>query len=61
MRTVVESEWPELFHEEPLAHIQTGRNGGTTLEGGVGISSKLARNVTVYGDASYLSSFSGDA
>jgi outer membrane autotransporter protein len=41
--------------------IQTGRNGGTTLEGGGGITGKLARNVSVYGDASYLSSVSGES
>jgi hypothetical protein len=36
--------------------IQTGRNGGTTLEGDGGITGKLARNVSVYGDAGYLTS-----
>src|SRR5262245_36201739 len=41
--------------------IQTGRNGGTTLEGGGGVTGKLARNVSVYGDASYLSSVSGES
>jgi outer membrane autotransporter protein len=40
--------------------IPTGRNGGTTLEGGGGITGKLTRNVSVYGDASYLSSVSGE-
>ena len=40
--------------------IQTGRNGGTTLEGGGGVTGKLARNVSVYGDASYLESVSGE-
>jgi outer membrane autotransporter protein len=40
--------------------IPTGRNGGTTLEGGVGVTGKLARNVSVYGDASYLESVSGE-
>ena len=34
--------------------IPTGRNGGTTLEGGGGIAGKLTRYVSVYGDASYL-------
>ncbi len=34
--------------------IPTGRNGGTTLEGGGGITGKLTRYVSVYGDASYL-------
>jgi outer membrane autotransporter protein len=41
--------------------IQTGRNGGTALEGGGGVTGKLARNVSVYGDASYLSSVSGES
>jgi len=27
---------------------------GTTLEGGGGVTGKLTRNVSVYGDASYL-------
>jgi outer membrane autotransporter protein len=40
--------------------IQTRRNGGTTLEGGAGITGKLTRNVSVYGDASYLESVSGE-
>src|SRR5262249_48607144 len=40
--------------------IQTGRNGGTMLEGGGGVTGKLARNVSVYGDASYLESVSGE-
>jgi outer membrane autotransporter protein len=40
--------------------IQTKRNGGTTLEGGGGVTGKLARNVSVYGDASYLESVSGE-
>ena len=39
--------------------IPTGRNGGTTLEGGGGVTGKLTRNVSVYGDASYLTSVSG--
>ena len=34
--------------------------GGTTLEGGGGVTGKLARNVSVYGDASYLESVSGE-
>ena len=41
--------------------IPTGRNGGTTLEGGGGVTGKLARNVSVYGDASYLTSVSGES
>jgi outer membrane autotransporter protein len=41
--------------------IPTGRNGGTTLEGGGGVTGKLTRNVSVYGDASYLSSVSGES
>jgi outer membrane autotransporter protein len=41
--------------------IQTGRNGGTTLEGGGGVTGKLTRNVSVYGDASYLTSVSGES
>jgi outer membrane autotransporter protein len=41
--------------------IQTGRNGGITLEGGGGVTGKLARNVSIYGDASYLSSVSGES
>jgi outer membrane autotransporter protein len=41
--------------------IQTGRNGGTALEGGGGVTGKLTRNVSVYGDASYLSSLSGES
>src|SRR5262245_2364139 len=40
--------------------IQTARNGGITLEGGGGVTGKLARNVSVYGDASYLESVSGE-
>jgi outer membrane autotransporter protein len=40
--------------------IPTGRNGGTTLEGGGGVTGKLTRNVSVYGDASYLESVSGE-
>ena len=39
--------------------IPTGRNGGTTLEGGGGITGKLTRYVSVYGDASYLTGVSG--
>ena len=38
----------------------TGRNGGTTVEGGGGITGKLTRNVSVYADASYLSALSGE-
>ena len=41
--------------------IPTGRNGGTTLEGGGGVTGKLTRNVSVYGDASYLTSVSGES
>jgi autotransporter family porin len=41
--------------------IPTGRNGGTALEGGGGITGRLTRNVSVYGDASYLSSVSGES
>jgi autotransporter family porin len=40
--------------------ILTGRNGGTMVEGGGGITGKLTRNVSVYGDASYLGSVSGE-
>ena len=40
--------------------IPTGRNGGTTLEGGGGITGKLTRYVSVYGDASYLTAVSGE-
>jgi outer membrane autotransporter protein len=40
--------------------ITTGRNGGTTLEGGGGVTGKVTRNVGVYADASYLSSVSGE-
>ena len=35
--------------------------GGTTLEGGGGVTGKLARNVSIYGDASYLSQVSGES
>jgi outer membrane autotransporter protein len=41
--------------------IPTGRNGGTTLEGGGGVTGKLTSNFSVYGDASYLSSVSGES
>ena len=41
--------------------VPTGRNGGTTLEGGAGITGKLTRNFSVYGDASYLTSVSGES
>jgi hypothetical protein len=30
-----------------------GRNGGTTVEGGGGVTGKLTRNISVYGDASF--------
>ena len=40
--------------------VPTGRNGGTTLEGGGGVTGKLTRYVSVYADASYLSSISGE-
>jgi fibronectin-binding autotransporter adhesin len=40
--------------------IPTARNGGTTIEGGGGVAGKLTRNVSVYGDASYLSALSGE-
>ena len=41
--------------------IQTGRNGGTTLEGGGGVTGKLTRNISIYGDASYLTQVSGES
>ena len=41
--------------------IPTGRNGGTTLEGGGGVTGKLTRYVSVYGDASYLTAVSGES
>jgi len=41
--------------------VPTGRNGGTTLEGGGGVTGKLTRNFSVYGDASYLTSVSGES
>jgi outer membrane autotransporter protein len=41
--------------------IPTGRNGGATLEGGGGVTGKLTRNLSVYGDASYLTSVSGES
>jgi len=41
--------------------IPTGRNGGTMLEGGGGVTGKLTRYVSVYGDASYLTSVSGES
>ena len=41
--------------------VPTGRNGGTTLEGGGGVTGKLTRNLSVYGDASYLTSVSGES
>jgi len=40
--------------------VPTGRNGGIALEGGGGVTGQLTRNVSVYGDASYLSSVSGE-
>jgi outer membrane autotransporter protein len=40
--------------------IQTERNGGTIVEGGSGIAGKLSRNVSVYGDTTYLGSVSGE-
>jgi type V secretory pathway adhesin AidA len=39
--------------------IPTGRNGGEAVEGGGGIAGKLTRFVSIYGDASYLSSVNG--
>jgi outer membrane autotransporter protein len=41
--------------------ISTGRNGGTALEGGGGVTGKLTKNTSVYGDASYLTSVSGES
>ena len=41
--------------------VPTGRNGGTTLEGGGGVTGKLTRYVSVYGDASYLTAVSGES
>src|SRR5262249_21401915 len=41
--------------------VQTGRQGGTAVEGGGGGSCRLARNVSVYGDASYLTAVSGES
>ena len=41
--------------------IPTGRNGGTTLEGGGGIAGKLTRSVSLYGDASFLTGVSGES
>src|SRR6516165_9610278 len=41
--------------------IQTKRNGGTTLEGGGGVTGKLTRNISFYADASYLSQVSGES
>ena len=40
--------------------IPTQRNGGAAVEGGGGITGKLTRSVSVYGDASYLGSVSGE-
>ena len=42
------------------ATLPARRNGGTTLEGGGGVTGKLTRNISVYGDASYLGSVSGE-
>ena len=39
--------------------VQTGRQGGTAVEGGGGITGKLTQYVSVYGDASYLTAVSG--
>ena len=41
--------------------VPTGRNGGTTLEGGGGIAGKLTRYVSLYGDASFLTGVSGES
>jgi outer membrane autotransporter protein len=41
--------------------IQTGRQGGTAVEGGGGVTGKLTRYVSVYGDASYLTAVSGES
>ena len=41
--------------------IPTGQNGGAMLEGGGGITGKLTRYVSVYGDASYLTAVSGES
>jgi outer membrane autotransporter protein len=40
--------------------VQTGRQGGTAVEGGGGVTGKLTRYVSVYGDASYLTAVSGE-
>ena len=41
--------------------VQTGRQGGTAVEGGGGVTGKLTRYVSVYGDASYLTAVSGES
>jgi outer membrane autotransporter protein len=38
--------------------IPTGRDGGTAVEGGGGVTAKLTRNVSIYADASYLTAVS---
>ena len=40
--------------------IPTGRDGGTAVEGGGGVTGKLTRNVSIYADASYLTAVSGE-
>ena len=40
--------------------IPTARNAGPTVEGGGGITGKLTRYVSIYADASYLTSVSGE-
>jgi outer membrane autotransporter protein len=40
--------------------IPTARNAGPTVEGGGGITGKLTRNVSIYADASYLTSVNGE-
>jgi outer membrane autotransporter protein len=41
--------------------VQTGRQGGTAVEGGGGVTGRLTRNFSVYGDASYLTAVSGES
>ncbi len=41
--------------------VQTGRQGSTAIEGGGGVTAQLTRNVSVYGDASYLTAISGES
>ena len=41
--------------------VETGRNGHAALEGGAGITGNVARNVSIYGDVSYLESLSGES